>query len=213
MSPRTLSQYQDIREEKRSLIMNVALEQFANNGYHATTINQIARQAGISKGLMYNYFESKEKLLAEIIRRSVDDVYSYFDIDRDGYLTEDEFEFFMRRVHLMLVENKTFWRLFFQLLMQNEVRDQFLRSFLDSESLLKSGTEPKDELFIPRIMKIITDYFRRKTDKSGKDYDPVLEMNMFIVALKGFAITCIYAGDEDSEIITKTLEKIILLFR
>lgn len=213
MSPRTQSQYQDIREAKRNLIMNVALEQFANNGYHGTTINQIARQAGISKGLMYNYFASKETLLAEIIRRSVNDVYSYFDVDRDGYLTEDEFEFFIRRVHTMLLENKTIWRLFFQLLMQGEVRDHFLKSFLGSESLLKSGTDPKNELFVPQIMRIVSEYFERKKEKRGKEYDPVLELNLFLVAIKGFAVTCIYSEDDDREINNKTLEKIIHLFK
>lgn len=212
MSPRTQRQFQDIREGKRNLIMNVALEQFANSGYHATTINQIARQAGISKGLMYNYFESKEKLLAEIIKRSVEDVYSYFDIDRDGYLTEEEFEFFIRRVHLMLVENKTVWRLFFQLLMQTEVRDHFIKSFLGSDSLLKSGTDPRSDLFVPQIMKMITDYFNRKKGKRKEDYDPVPEMNLFVITLKGFAISCIYADETEAEINKKTLEQIIHLF-
>lgn len=213
MTPRTQSQFQDIREEKRNLIMDVALEQFANNGYHATTVNKIARQAGISKGLMYNYFESKEELLAEIIKRSVGDVYSYFDINRDGYLTEDEFEFFIRRMHLMLMENKTFWRLFFQLLMQTEVRDHFIKSFLGSDSLLKSGTSPKSDLFLPQIMKIIADYFIRKKEKMNKEYDPVLEMNLFVITLEGFAIRCIYADDTETEINNMTLEKIIHLFR
>ena len=60
MSPRTPQQFEEIREEKMTLIMDIALEHFANEGYHTTTINHIARHAGISKGLMYNYFESKE---------------------------------------------------------------------------------------------------------------------------------------------------------
>ena len=70
MSPRTPKQFMEIREEKKTLIMDVALEHFANEGYFTTTINHIARHAGISKGLMYNYFESKEELLTEIINRS-----------------------------------------------------------------------------------------------------------------------------------------------
>ena len=43
--------------------MDVALQHFANKGFHATTIYHIAEHAGISKGLMYNYFNSKEELL------------------------------------------------------------------------------------------------------------------------------------------------------
>ena len=75
MSPRTSQQFQEMREEKMTLIMDVALEHFANEGYFRTTISHIARHAGISKGLMYNYFESKEALLRAIVHKSVNEVY------------------------------------------------------------------------------------------------------------------------------------------
>ena len=65
MSPRTKQQFEDIREEKRSLIMKVALELFAEEGYHNTSISKIASRAGISKGLLYNYFDSKEDLIKD----------------------------------------------------------------------------------------------------------------------------------------------------
>lgn len=52
--------------------MDVALELFGTYGYHSTSISKIAREAGISKGLMYNYFESKEDLLYGIILEEAD---------------------------------------------------------------------------------------------------------------------------------------------
>ena len=58
--PRTPEQFEKIREEKRNHIMEVALECFANEGYHSTSISKIAKSAGISKGLIYNYFELNE---------------------------------------------------------------------------------------------------------------------------------------------------------
>ena len=84
MSPRTPKQFEQMREEKKTLIMDVALEHFAKEGYHNTTITHIAKHAGISKGLMYNYFESKEELLTEIINRSMEGVAKYIDPDKDG---------------------------------------------------------------------------------------------------------------------------------
>ena len=112
MSPRTTRQFEEIREEKRTLIMDSALEHFAKEGYHATTITHIAKHAGISKGLMYNYFESKEALLRAIIERSVKEVLNYFDTNRDGYLSEDEFEFFVRKIGILL-RQKRFSGVFF----------------------------------------------------------------------------------------------------
>jgi AcrR family transcriptional regulator len=209
MSPRTAKQYEEIREEKKNLIMDVALEHFANEGFHATTINLIAKHAGISKGLMYNYFDSKESLLSGIMTRSVSQIVTYFDINKDGYLTEEEFEFFLMKVCRMLKEKKSFWRLFFQLLMQNEVREQFLNTFLDSRSLFQAAKEDDGKLSVSSIMKIIGDYFIRKKERKGTDYDPYLDLNMFIITMKGFAITYIYMEPEDDITFNKTVNRII----
>jgi AcrR family transcriptional regulator len=213
MSPRTPKQFEEIREERKTLIMDVALEHFANEGYHATTINHIAKYAGISKGLMYNYFESKEALLTSIINRSVLDIYEDFDTDRDGYLSEKEFEFFVLRVSQMLKNNKAFWRLFFQLLMQNEVREQFLKSFLGSGSLFQPEGKSTEGMFLSNIVRTITEYFIRKKEYKGEDYDPLLELNMFIISLKGFAITYIYLDNENDQYYTKTINRIIELYK
>jgi AcrR family transcriptional regulator len=213
MSPRSKKQYEEIREERRNLIMDTALKHFAREGYHATTINQIAQYAGISKGLMYNYFNSKEALLQAIIEKSVMEVYKDFDINRDGYLSEEEFEYFIRRMSVILKEKKSFWRLFVQILMQSDVRKQFLDSFLGSDSLIKSGIEPREDLFASRIMKMITDYFVRKKDKKGKEYDPILEINLFLITIKGFAITAIYTEDTDEKDYENTVSKIIELYK
>ena len=72
MSPKSAKQFNDIRTQKKELIMNVALELFAENGFHATSISQIAKKAKISKGLTYNYFESKKEILDEIIKKGFD---------------------------------------------------------------------------------------------------------------------------------------------
>ena len=213
MSPRTPLQYKEIREEKIALIMDTALEHFANEGYYSTTINHIAKHAGISKGLMYNYFEGKEALLKAIIHKSIAEVLNYFDIDRDGYLSEGEFEFFVRKVNVMLKEKRSFWRLLFQLLMQNEVREQFLKSFVESDSPIHPGTVPDLNLPASQIMKMITDYFVRKKRTKDENYDPEVEMNLFLVTLKGFALTRIYMDDSEDEENEKVINRIIELFK
>ncbi len=213
MSPRTPQQFEEIREEKKNLIMDSALEHFAREGYHATTITHIAQHAGISKGLMYNYFSGKEDLLAAIIQRSVSEVYNYFDIDRDGKLSDDEFEFFVKKIAQILREKQTFWRLFFQLLMQAEVREQLLNYFIGASSLMKSVNDFKEEFFVSRIMKIITEYFLRKKESKGSGYDPFLDLNMFILTIKGFAVTFIYMDDDDEDYFNKTVNHIIELYK
>jgi len=213
MSPRTSKQNEEIREEKTALIMDTALMHFANEGYYATTIDHIAKYAGISKGLMYNYFDSKEELLKAIIQKSITEVMNYFDIDRDGYLSEQEFEFFVRKINVMLKEKRSFWRLLFQLLMQNEVREQFLKSFVGTDSLEHSGNIPGLKLPASRIMRIITDYFIRKKGVMGENYDPFLELKMFLITLKGYAVTSIYADVAEDENNERAINRIIELYK
>lgn len=63
MSPRSPEQNQAQREETRQSILMTALKAFSEKGYAATSISYIAKEAGISKGLTYHYFNSKEDLL------------------------------------------------------------------------------------------------------------------------------------------------------
>lgn len=213
MSPRTSKQYEEIREEKIALIMDTALEHFANEGYFSATINHIARHAGISKGLMYNYFESKEALLKAIMSKSIAEVLNYFDIDRDGYLSEEEFEFFIRKINVMLKEKRSFWRLLFQLMMQNDVREQFLKSFAGTDSREQSGTLPGLDLPASRSMNMIADYFIRRKEMKGEGYDPEIELRMFLITIKGFAMTSIYADDGEDDNNEKAINRIIELYK
>jgi AcrR family transcriptional regulator len=67
MSPRKKEDNEQIRELRRKSILEVSLKLFANRGYESTSISQIAKEAHISKGLVYTYFESKEELLKSLV--------------------------------------------------------------------------------------------------------------------------------------------------
>jgi AcrR family transcriptional regulator len=48
--------------------MDAALSAFSDLGYTQATLNDVADRLGVTKGCLYHYFESKEKLLVELIR-------------------------------------------------------------------------------------------------------------------------------------------------
>jgi AcrR family transcriptional regulator len=48
---------------RRAHILHAAAEAFAERGFHATTIKEIARRAGVADGTIYNAFDNKEALL------------------------------------------------------------------------------------------------------------------------------------------------------
>lgn len=57
------------REKSQALILRSSLELFSLKGYGSTTMEMIADRAGISRGLPYLYFESKDKILFTILER------------------------------------------------------------------------------------------------------------------------------------------------
>ncbi len=209
MSPRTPEQFGEMREERKALIMNVALEHFAKEGYHKTTINHIARHAGMSKGLMYNYFTGKESLLFEIIMRSVNEIYADIDRNKDGFLSGEEFEFFIRRLFYMLKEKKAFWRLLFQMVMQNEVREKILNSFPSFMIFMEKNNINRENEFLNTIVKTLTDYFVRKKEREKADYNPFSELNLFMLTLKGLALSFIYMENIDDGYYEETIKDII----
>jgi len=50
-------------EERRGQIVRAAVKLFSDEGYYTTTIQQIAREAGVSTGLIYQYFRDKDDIL------------------------------------------------------------------------------------------------------------------------------------------------------
>jgi len=58
----------DKKALKRESIIQTALQLFSTNGFHRTTIPDIARKLGMSVGNLYNYFSSKDILAQEIIK-------------------------------------------------------------------------------------------------------------------------------------------------
>jgi AcrR family transcriptional regulator len=67
MSPRGHEQNEAMRTEALAKITGAALRVFAGYGYHGATMKQIAKAAGLSYGLVYHYFSSKEQIFRHLV--------------------------------------------------------------------------------------------------------------------------------------------------
>jgi len=65
------ARYQRRKEDRPQEITAAALGAFAENGFTATKVEDVARRAGVSKGLLYVYFKTKEELFKAVIRSVV----------------------------------------------------------------------------------------------------------------------------------------------
>jgi len=121
--PRTKEQNMIIRAEKRQLIMDSALHLFAENGFESTSIDNIAQHAGISKGLLYSYFECKDDLLYQILVSGMQTVTDNFHPE----MTMEEFLTSIEKTFDHIAKNRTFFKLYTIISVQPKVSQNLVK--------------------------------------------------------------------------------------
>lgn len=185
-----------MRESRKQQIMEAALELFASEGYSHSSIARIAQHANISKGLIYNYFDSKEALLLELIDEGMQTIMNMIDPNQDGALNPEEVEGFIRRTFESIRENSQFWIFFISVVLQPGVRD-FLEGKPFSSVL---------ERFGPKLI----DYF----EMMGYE-DPYLEMLTFSALIEGYGVVLVYylpQEDIPERVIKKFEDRMVHMF-
>jgi TetR/AcrR family transcriptional regulator len=66
-------------EGKRALIVDAAMRHFAEHGYHAARVGDIAAELGIAKGSVFQHFGSKDGLFFEVYKKAVRSFPRYLD--------------------------------------------------------------------------------------------------------------------------------------
>jgi AcrR family transcriptional regulator len=78
MSPRSNEQNAVLKDARREVILSAALRVFTRHGLHGVKMADIAREAGVSYGLAYHYFRSKEDLFVELVRAAYEASHGLF---------------------------------------------------------------------------------------------------------------------------------------
>jgi AcrR family transcriptional regulator len=155
--------------------MDTALELFAEKGFHATPMSQVAKEAGVSKGLAYNYFESKQDILDEIIKTGFDSIYSHFDLNHDSVLTREEFEHFIRNSFKAIGQNRKFWKLYSAIIMQSDITEPMMEKYGNRSQI---------------IMKMLNHFIKNMGSK-----DPEGDLMVISSLVKGALLVVISAPD------------------
>lgn len=64
------SKFNNLKPEKQKQIINAAIKEFVRNGFEKASTNEIVKRANISKGSLFNYFNSKQDLYLYLIEYS-----------------------------------------------------------------------------------------------------------------------------------------------
>ncbi len=185
--PRTPEQFEEIRKKTRELILDKSLELFAERGYKGTTIADIAKACGISKGLAYNYFDNKLHIVTEIMGSLTN--FSHHmreemkNID-DPYI---KLEMIITSSIEMVETNENYWKMFMTVFFQPEITEIAKEKMIDfteeitlyiAELFREIGLkEPEAEA---RVFSAIFDgvylhyFFNRETYPIGKVKETVL---------------------------------------
>lgn len=77
-----------MEKDKQERIINAALKEFARNGYEKASTNEIVKESEISKGSLFNYFNSKNELylfLLDHVAEMVEKIYAEVDMNEKDF--------------------------------------------------------------------------------------------------------------------------------
>lgn len=174
--PRTEEQNQVIREKTKNAILASSLKLFAKRGFNGTSISNIAKEAGISKGLVYNYFESKLEIVEAILKKGLEETNTIDDIIAKVNDPFEKLSFVISSTFDMIQENEEYWRLYFSLTLQPEI--------LEPATIMATELA---ETFIKRVEKI----FKKIGLKNANH-----EARIFIAILDGLLFQYLYVKHE-----------------
>ena len=190
MCPRTSEQFEDIRESKRRRIVDAAIDCFATTGYHAVSISDLAKHAGISKGLMYNYFSSKDELLKSIFSEVMAEMMLLFDPDRSAGLDRSAMLAYFDRFFTHLKSNLILWKMYMAIFSQPAVQ-QIL-----SEEIRLASKQP---------LSIVERYFKKQGYQK-----PALEVAFLSTLMSG--VTYEFIADPEHYPLNQIKKRIIALY-
>jgi AcrR family transcriptional regulator len=176
MSPRSKNQNQEIRETSIQNIVSAAKKLFVTEGYLNVSVDKIAKNANVSKGLLYNYFSGKEALLEYIIDQLMTGMSKF---SKEIYSENDPGEKLKLTIQLtfkLMSENADFWKTVMPVITQKAIT-------LKMEAKLK--------LIFNQLTKDLTMMFKALGSK-----EPEMEAYLLGAVLDGIAWQYFFLNDE-----------------
>lgn len=85
-------------DERRTELIDAALELFSSAGYEKTTVTDIVKKAGVAKGTFFYYFPTKEAVLETIISRWASEICTSFKLKSRYFSALDKLQFFIEQM-------------------------------------------------------------------------------------------------------------------
>lgn len=186
------------RDEKTKLmkrkILNAAIKEFGEYGYTKTSMNNICKHAGISKGIIYHYFQDKDDLYLTCVKICYQTLLEYY-VEHSRHMNGDIDAYMYIRMNFFK-EYKYLRGLFFQVLLNTPIQlqeeierlkqpltefhhDIYLQN-LSKLNLRTHMTTEKAIQYIDIMQNAYNDYFRKELDKSDNFEEVIKNHEEFI---------------------------------
>ena len=126
MSPREKNKNEQVRQASIENIVNAAAKLFIEVGYLNVTIEQIAKRANISKGLLYNYFSGKEELLKHIIDQILLEMSEFSKQILNTQNPSLKISLIIKTTFKLLKEKSEFWQTVMPVIIQKAISEKML---------------------------------------------------------------------------------------
>lgn len=124
------TKHPDKAAQSKEHIMLIAMQLFSSRGYHKTSTQAICKEAGISTGLLFYHFGSKENLLKSIIKMTLSKIDETLQEEGDES-PEKVLENIIDSFFNSLKENSDYWDLYMALLYQPDTKKQIVAEVSD----------------------------------------------------------------------------------
>jgi AcrR family transcriptional regulator len=191
------------KEEKRNHILESALKCFGEKGYQATIIDDIVKDSNISKGAIYNYFESKEEIYLQLLQKRTDTFFEEME-QVNAHLTsanEKLANLFKRfKKQELKEENQQSMRVYIEFWLYGSRQED-----------LKMVLAERYNKFIDYIVKIIVE--GQESGEIKKDLDPQNISRLFWAVRDGNVLHYSFLGEEEQyRIAWDTIEEMFLSY-
>ena len=146
----------DLKREKQDRMINAGLKVFAKSGYRHATTDDIVKEAGISKGLLFHYFTNKvgvyvflmdysvRFLMLELSRNVKKDTTDFFDVCRQ--IETGKLQVLKMYPYMQAFLDKAFEEACLEALEESEVQKEVYRSKLEEYYAQASGHKFKNQV-------------------------------------------------------------------
>jgi TetR/AcrR family transcriptional regulator len=169
-----ISKFLNLEPEKRERILNAAIKEFAQKGYKNASTNEIVKEAGISKGLIFHYFKNKKQLylflydyLMEIISEE------YF---QKSWINEKDVLEKIRLASLTKLELFRKYPLIFKF---------FLTAYSETDVEVRNEVTDRNQKLIDSNLPRVYDNVDLSNVRDGVDHQKAI--NLILWALEGYA--------------------------